>query len=162
MDLVPVIEALQATLMPQMRKQAEEKLAEVRASPARCAVRRCTRSSSGKRPASSRVSCRSSSASNATWALGKQVVRFTRVLDNARSRLGAILLKNHINAFWSDGVDSPGTTDPDILALADAVNVSIPKVNGDSSKPSAISDGDKDYLRNVLIDAIIRTKDPLR
>lgn len=30
MDLVPVIEALQATLAPQMRQQAEEKLAEVR------------------------------------------------------------------------------------------------------------------------------------
>jgi hypothetical protein len=30
MDLAPVIEALQATLAPQMRKQAEEKLAEVR------------------------------------------------------------------------------------------------------------------------------------
>lgn len=29
MDLAPVIEALQATLMPQMRKQAEDKLAEV-------------------------------------------------------------------------------------------------------------------------------------
>jgi hypothetical protein len=30
MDLTPVIEALQATLAPQIRKQAEEKLAEVR------------------------------------------------------------------------------------------------------------------------------------
>jgi hypothetical protein len=30
MDLAPVIEALQATLVPHMRKQAEEKLAEVR------------------------------------------------------------------------------------------------------------------------------------
>jgi hypothetical protein len=30
MDLTPVIEALQATLVPQMRKQAEEKLADVR------------------------------------------------------------------------------------------------------------------------------------
>jgi hypothetical protein len=30
MDLAPVIEALQATLAPQMRKQAEDKLAEVR------------------------------------------------------------------------------------------------------------------------------------
>jgi hypothetical protein len=29
MDLAPVIETLQATLAPQMRKQAEEKLAEV-------------------------------------------------------------------------------------------------------------------------------------
>ena len=71
-------------------------------------------------------------------------------------------MKNHINTFWSDGIDSPGTTDPDILALADAVNVNIAKVNGDASKPSTISDGDKEYLRNVLIDAIIRTRDPLR
>jgi hypothetical protein len=30
MDLTPVIEALQATLAPHIRKQAEEKLAEVR------------------------------------------------------------------------------------------------------------------------------------
>ena len=30
MDLAPVIEALQATLAPQLRQQAEEKLAEVR------------------------------------------------------------------------------------------------------------------------------------
>lgn len=29
MDLAPVIEALQATLVPQLRQQAEEKLAQV-------------------------------------------------------------------------------------------------------------------------------------
>jgi len=43
------------------------------------------------------------------------------------------------------------------------VNVNVTKVNGEiSQKPSLISDSDKDYLRSVLIDAIIRTKDPLR
>lgn len=72
-------------------------------------------------------------------------------------------MKNHINAYWPDRSDASSTTDPDILALAEAVNVNIAKVNGESSeKPSLISDADKDYLRNVLIDAIIRTKDPLR
>ena len=72
-------------------------------------------------------------------------------------------MKNHINAYWSDRTDSNSTTDPDILALAEAVNVNIATVNSESSqKPSLISDADKDYLRNVLIDAIIRTKDPLR
>jgi hypothetical protein len=77
--------------------------------------------------------------------------------------LGAIYLKNHINTYWSDRIDANSTTDPDILALAEAVNVNIPKMNGESSqKPSLISDADKDYLRNILIDAIIRTKDPLR
>lgn len=77
--------------------------------------------------------------------------------------LGAIYLKNHINAHWPDRYEGSSTTDPDILALAEAVNVNIAKVNGESSqKPSLISDADKDYLRNVLIDAIIRTKDPLR
>lgn len=76
---------------------------------------------------------------------------------------GAIYLKNQINTHWPDRTDASSTTDPDILALAEAVNVNIAKVNGESSeKPSLISDVDKDYLRNVLIDAIIRTKDPLR
>jgi hypothetical protein len=72
-------------------------------------------------------------------------------------------LKNHINTYWSDGSDTYSTNDPDIIALADAVNVNITKVNSDNSKKaSLISDVDKDYLRNVLIDAIIRVKDPLR
>jgi hypothetical protein len=72
-------------------------------------------------------------------------------------------LKNHINTYWSDGSDTYSTNDPDIIALADAVNVNITKVNSDNSKKaSLISDVDKDYLRNVLIDAIIRIKDPLR
>ena len=72
-------------------------------------------------------------------------------------------MKNHINTYWSDGSDTYSTTDPDILALADAVNVNIAKVNSDNSKKaSLISDADKDYLRNILIDAIIRSKDPLR
>jgi hypothetical protein len=79
------------------------------------------------------------------------------------SRLGAIYLKNHINTYWSDGNDHSLSSDPDIAALADAVNVSVTKSNSDqSSKVSIISVTDKEYLRNVLIDAIIRTKDPLR
>jgi len=72
-------------------------------------------------------------------------------------------LKNHINTYWSDGSDTYSTNDPDIIALADAVNINVTKVNSDTSKKaSLISDVDKDYLRNVLIDAIIRIKDPLR
>ncbi len=72
-------------------------------------------------------------------------------------------MKNHINTYWSDGSDTYSTNDPDIIALADAVNVNVTKVNSDNSKKaSLISDVDKDYLRNVLIDAIIRIKDPLR
>jgi hypothetical protein len=77
--------------------------------------------------------------------------------------LGAIYLKNHINTYWSDGNDQFISSDPDIIALADAVNVNVTKSNSDhSQKVSLISDVDKEYLRNVLIDAIIRTKDPLR
>ena len=77
--------------------------------------------------------------------------------------LGAIYLKNHINTYWSDGNDQHLSSDPDIIALAEAVNVSVVKSNSDhSQKVSLISDVDKEYLRNVLIDAIIRTKDPLR
>ncbi|CAF1060914.1 unnamed protein product [Adineta ricciae] len=130
MDLAPVVEALQATLVPHMRKQAEDKLAEFW-------------KTSGFIPCLMQI------------ILSEQC-------DMGARQAGAILLKNHINAYWSDGTDSPSTTDPDILALADAVNVSVPKVNGDTTKSSAISDADKDYLRNVLIDAIIRTKDPLK
>jgi len=77
--------------------------------------------------------------------------------------LGAIYLKNQINTYWSDRTDINSTTDPDILALAEAVNVNVTKINSENSqKISLISDADKDYLRNILIDAIIRTKDPLR
>ena len=77
--------------------------------------------------------------------------------------LGAIYLKNHVNTYWSDGSDHHVSNDPDIQALADAVNVSVPKpTNEQSASVSLISPTDKDYLRNVLIDAIIRTKDPLR
>jgi hypothetical protein len=72
-------------------------------------------------------------------------------------------LKNHINTYWSDGNDLHSSTDPDILALANAVDVDVTNVISDKAqKPSLISDVDKDYLRSVLIDAIIRTKDPLR
>lgn len=77
--------------------------------------------------------------------------------------LGAIYLKNHVNTYWSDGNDHHLSTDPDIQALADAVNVNVSKpTNDQSSSVSLISQTDKEYLRNVLIDAIIRTKDPLR
>ncbi len=96
------------------------------------------------------------------WAPDKLVFHFYRY-SKKLFLLGAIYLKNHINAYWSDRIDTYSTTDPDILALAEAVNVNVPKVNGENShKPSLISDADKDYLRNVLIDAIIHTKDPLR
>lgn len=72
-------------------------------------------------------------------------------------------MKNHISNHWSDGKDHHFSTDPDMAALADAVNVTVPNTNNDSTpKVSLISDSDKDYLRNVLIDAILRTKDPIR
>jgi len=76
---------------------------------------------------------------------------------------GAIYLKNHINTYWSDYNDTTSTTDPDIIALANAVNVNVNQAAGDNTpKLFVIADSDKDYLRNFLIDAIIRTKDPLR
>ena len=72
---------------------------------------------------------------------------------------GAIYLKNHINTYWSDYNEIKTTPDSDIITLANAV--SIP--TGDSTqKLFVVSDPDKEYLRNVLIDAIIHTKDPLR
>lgn len=71
-------------------------------------------------------------------------------------------MKNHINTYWSD-YNETKAADSDLLALANGVNVSINQAAGDStSKLFVISDPDKEYLRNVLIDAIIRTKDPLR
>lgn len=77
--------------------------------------------------------------------------------------LGAIYLKNYVNTNWPDGSDPNATADPDILALANAVNADVSKTNGEhSQKASAISDADKEFLRNILIDAILRTKDPLR
>ncbi|CAF3526399.1 unnamed protein product [Rotaria sp. Silwood1] len=131
MDLVPVIETLQATLAPQTRKQAEEKLAQFCKTP-------------GFIPCLIQI------------ILNEQC-------DMGARQAGAIYLKNHVNTYWSDGSDLSATTDLDILALANAVNVDITKTNGEKSqKPSLISDTDKDYLRNVLIDAIIRLKDPLR
>ena len=70
-------------------------------------------------------------------------------------------MKNHVNTYWSD-YNEP-TADPDIMTLANAVNVNISPAAGDNTpKLFVISEPDKDYLRNVLIDAIIRTKDPLR
>jgi len=131
MDLAPVIEALQATLVPTVRQQAEDKLTEFSKTPGfiPCLV---------------------------------QII-LNEQCDMGARQAGAIYLKNHVNAYWSDRTDASATIDPDILTLAEAVNVNVPKVNGEhSTKPSPISDADKDYLRNVLIDAIIRTKDPLR
>ncbi len=73
---------------------------------------------------------------------------------------GAIYLKNHINTYWSDYNEPKLTSDSDIITLANAVSIPI---GGDSTqKLFVVSDPDKEYLRNVLIDAIIRTKDPLR
>ena len=83
--------------------------------------------------------------------------------NDFQSFLGAIYLKNHINTYWSDYDDTKTTADADIITLADAVNININKtVDNHTKKLYVISDSDKEYLRNVLIDAIIRTKDPLR
>lgn len=118
---------------------------------------------------SSRVLFKLFSMNNVIWVLDKLVILTTifSFFYEKKTKfdfcLGAIYLKNHVNAYWSDRTDASATIDPDILTLAEAVNVNVPKVNGEhSTKPSPISDADKDYLRNVLIDAIIRTKDPLR
>ncbi len=73
--------------------------------------------------------------------------------------LGAFYLKNHINTYWSDYNEPKATTDPEIITLGNAVNVPS---SDSSQRLFVVSDPDKDYLRNVLIDAIIRTKDPLR
>lgn len=68
---------------------------------------------------------------------------------------GAIYLKNHIHTYWSDYNESQTTSDSDLLTLGNAVSVP-------STRLYVIPDSDKDYLRNILLDAIIRTKDPLR
>ena len=77
--------------------------------------------------------------------------------------LGAIYLKNHINTYWSDYNGSKATTDSDVITLANAVNANINRPTGDNTqKMFVISDADKEYLRNVLINAIMHIKDPLR
>lgn len=75
MDLAPVIEALQATLAPQMRKQAEEKLAEVRYYFSN-SVHFINISSfrSAKHPALFLVSFKSFSVNNVIWVLDKLVL----------------------------------------------------------------------------------------
>lgn len=73
--------------------------------------------------------------------------------------LGAIYLKNHINTYWSDYNETKLTNDSDIITLANAVNV---QTSDNTQKLFAVPEPDKEYLRTVLIDAIIRTKDPLR
>ncbi|CAF2511514.1 unnamed protein product [Rotaria sp. Silwood2] len=131
MDLAPVIETLQATLSPQLRKQAEEKLAQI------CKT-------AGFIPCLVQI------------ILNEQC-------DMGARQAGAIYLKNHINTYWSDFNDMKATTDPEIITLANAVNVNINKAAGDNTqKFFVISDSDKEYLRNVIIDAVIRAKDPLR
>ncbi len=89
---------------------------------------------------------------------------FLSTLNNIKSfSLGAIYLKNHINTYWSDYNDTKSTTDSDIITLANAVNVNINTLaNDNTQKLFVVSDPDKEYLRTVIIDAIIRTKDPLR
>lgn len=47
------------------------------------------------------------------------------------------------------------------MTLANTVNV-IKSPGEKTSKLFVISDPDKEYLRNVIIDAVIRAKDPLR
>ncbi|CAF4975520.1 unnamed protein product [Rotaria sp. Silwood1] len=129
MDLAPVVETLQATLSPQLRKHAEEKLAQI------CKT-------AGFIPCLVQI------------ILNEQ-------FDMGARQAGAIYLKNHINTYWSDYNDLKATTDSDIITLANAVNVN--KAAGDNiQKFFVISDPDKEYLRNILIDAVIRTKDPLR
>lgn len=73
MDLVPVIEALQATLSPQLRQQAEEKLAEVRSFLSILVFNLDFRFSSVKRLVSSHVSCKLFSVNNVIWVLDKRV-----------------------------------------------------------------------------------------
>ncbi|CAF1083384.1 unnamed protein product [Adineta steineri] len=131
MDLTPVVEALQATLSPQLRKQAEEKLTQI------CKT-------TGFVPCLLQI------------VLSEQC-------DMGARQAGAIYLKNHINTYWSDYNDPKTNNDPDIITLANAVNVNInTPVSDNSQKLFVVSDPDKEYLRNILIDAIIRTKDPLR
>ncbi|CAF0759891.1 unnamed protein product [Didymodactylos carnosus] len=120
MDINPVIEALQATLHPQLREKAEEKLVE---SPGfiPCIV---------------------------------QIILNDK-LDTPIRQAGAIYLKNHVNTYWCD-LNSTDSSDDDIITLG-----ALTKPNP-SAKLFTISDVDKDYLRNVLIDAVIHVKDPLR
>ncbi|CAF4075012.1 unnamed protein product, partial [Rotaria magnacalcarata] len=129
MDLAPVVETLKATLSPQLRQQAEEKLSQI---------------------------CKS----NGFIPCLVQII-LNGQCDMGARQAGAIYLKNHINTYWSDYNELKGTTNSDVMTLVNAANVSKPA--GDSSqKLFVVSDPDKDYLRNVIIDVVIRTKDPLR
>jgi hypothetical protein len=75
MDLAPVIEALQATLSPQHRKQAEEKLAQVHfLSTKNSNSIHCFRSA--KQLVLSHVLCRLFSMNNVIWVLDKLVKLF--------------------------------------------------------------------------------------
>ncbi|CAF0777814.1 unnamed protein product [Didymodactylos carnosus] len=116
MDLAPVIEALQATLLPQVREKAEEKLLEFCKSPGfiPCII---------------------------------QIILNDK-LDLATRQAGVIYLKNHVHTYWCD-LNSTDTSDDDIITLA-----TLTKPNP-SPKLFTISDIDKDYLRNVLIDAVM-------
>lgn len=80
--------------------------------------------------------------------------------DMTARQAGAIYLKNHIHTYWSDYNEPRTVSDSDLLTLGNVV--SIPSTNDSSTRLYLIPDSDKDYLRNVLLDGIIRTKDPLR
>lgn len=63
-------------------------------------------------------------------------------------------MKNHVNTFWTDYNDS---NENSTIALTNSI-----QTNETTKKFFVIDENDKEYLRNVLLDAIIRTKDPLR
>ena len=73
MDLAPVVQTLQATLAPQLRKQAEEQLSQVRTRGRGSFVEHRLASSLVEQLASSHVSFKSFSTNNATWELDKPV-----------------------------------------------------------------------------------------
>jgi len=76
MDLAPVIEALQATLSPQHRKQAEEKLAQVYFLFSKNIQIQYVFFRSAKQRVLSHVLCRLFSMNNVIWALDKLVKFF--------------------------------------------------------------------------------------
>ena len=73
MDLASVVEALQATLSPQLRKQAEDKLTQVQQNFSRFLVLFDGFFRFAKPPASFHVLFRSFSTNNAIWELDKLV-----------------------------------------------------------------------------------------
>ena len=68
-----------------------------------------------------------------------------------------------IHTYWSDENSLYSINNLNIIAAADVVNVNVSKINNSNpSKTSLISDAEKEYLRNTLIDTTIHVKDPLR